>query len=164
MARDSFGRAATPAPGWAVAYGWSPLVLKECANSGHLDSIAVFLTVAAAYSLVHAVSPGRPTGAPRAYRYVTACGVWLGLGVGAKLYPIVLAPLFLFVLAVQRGGRAALAFGLSFVLVVTISLTWLLVENDQVQRKLGFETGGTSLDGLAIAQWTDWIPQPLAHE
>ena len=27
--------------GWAVVYAWSPLVLKEFANSGHLDAIAV---------------------------------------------------------------------------------------------------------------------------
>jgi len=32
-------------PGWFVAYGWSPLVIKEFAGSGHLDSIAVFLTM-----------------------------------------------------------------------------------------------------------------------
>lgn len=32
-------------PGWVIAYGWCPLVIKECANSGHLDSIAIFLAV-----------------------------------------------------------------------------------------------------------------------
>ncbi len=26
-------------PGWSLAYGWCPLVLKEFANGGHLDSI-----------------------------------------------------------------------------------------------------------------------------
>ena len=30
--------------GWSVAYGWCPLVMKEFANSGHLDAIAVFFT------------------------------------------------------------------------------------------------------------------------
>ena len=26
--------------GWAIAYGWCPLVIKEIANSGHLDALA----------------------------------------------------------------------------------------------------------------------------
>lgn len=39
-------------PGWFVAYGWSPLVIKEFANSGHLDSIAVFLTMASIVCVV----------------------------------------------------------------------------------------------------------------
>ena len=34
------------AVGSLAANSWSPLVLKEFANSGHLDSIAVFLMVA----------------------------------------------------------------------------------------------------------------------
>jgi hypothetical protein len=38
--------------GWFVAYAWSPLVIKEFANSGHLDSIAVFLTVASIVCVV----------------------------------------------------------------------------------------------------------------
>ena len=29
-------------PAWLMAYAWNPLVLKEIANGGHLDSIAVF--------------------------------------------------------------------------------------------------------------------------
>ena len=34
--------------GWMVAYAWCPLILKEFANSGHLDSIAVFFSLLAA--------------------------------------------------------------------------------------------------------------------
>jgi len=34
---------------WVLAYAWCPLVMKEFANSGHLDSIAVCLTTAAVY-------------------------------------------------------------------------------------------------------------------
>ena len=42
---------------WLIAWGWSPLVLKEFANSGHLDSIAVFFTLAATCLLM--MSPTR---------------------------------------------------------------------------------------------------------
>src|SRR5207249_1533845 len=33
--------------GWSLAYGWCPLVIKEFAHSGHLDALAVFLTMLA---------------------------------------------------------------------------------------------------------------------
>ena len=50
-------------PGWAVAYAWCPLVIKEFANSGHLDSIAVCLTTFGDLCR-YAISPIR-TGASR---------------------------------------------------------------------------------------------------
>ena len=37
---------------WSIIYAWCPLVMKEFANSGHLDSIAVFVTMAAIYCAV----------------------------------------------------------------------------------------------------------------
>ena len=39
-------------PSLAIIYGWSPLVLKEFANSGHYDSIAIFLTLLSVYYIV----------------------------------------------------------------------------------------------------------------
>lgn len=36
-------------PAMCIIYGWSPLVLKEIANSGHYDSIAIFLVLLAFY-------------------------------------------------------------------------------------------------------------------
>ncbi len=69
--------------GWAIAYGWCPLVLKEFANSGHLDSITVFLTVAAAYALVRG---GRLA--------VVASAALLAAATAAKFYPLVLLPVF----------------------------------------------------------------------
>jgi len=73
--------------GWAVAYGWCPLVVKEFSNSGHLDAIAVFLTVLALLLLV------RSCRGPNQKRVWPAATV-LGLAIGAKLYPVVLIPLF----------------------------------------------------------------------
>ena len=39
-------------PSLAIVYGWSPLVLKEIANSGHYDSITIFLVLLSLYLLV----------------------------------------------------------------------------------------------------------------
>ena len=39
-------------PGLVILYAWCPLVLKEFANSGHLDAIAVFLTTLALWLAV----------------------------------------------------------------------------------------------------------------
>jgi len=80
--------------GWGLCYGWCPLLLKEIANGGHLDSIAIFFSTAAVWALVSRkryrteelteYSRGRPL----------IAGLFLGLAIGAKIYPVVLAPLF----------------------------------------------------------------------
>ncbi len=86
-------------PAWAILYAWSPLVLKECANSGHLDSIAVFLTTAAVLCLIYGVAASKAGGT----WWLTCSALLLGLGVGAKLYPIILLPV-LAVWAVRKVG------------------------------------------------------------
>lgn len=93
--------------GWSLAYAWCPLVLKEFANSGHLDSIAVCLTTLAVYLMLRACY--RPADAkqelaqfePASILCAIASSVALGLAVGAKLYAVVLAPLFICV-AIRR--------------------------------------------------------------
>ena len=45
--------------GMFVLYAWCPLVLKEFANSGHLDVIAVFLTTLAMWLAVRSAACGR---------------------------------------------------------------------------------------------------------
>jgi len=97
--------------GWSLAYAWCPLVMKEFANSGHLDAIAVCLTTAAVCAAVHAlldehVSERRRRG------YLVCAVVCLSLAVGAKLYPIILAPLFLVAIARRRGWREGLRSGI----------------------------------------------------
>jgi len=84
--------------GLSVAYGWCPLVMKEIANSGHLDAIAVFLSVLAIYLLVRLVSKPASDAPPDrssrfSYPVAVLAGLVLAAAVGAKLYPIVLAPL-----------------------------------------------------------------------
>ncbi|MGI9456463.1 MAG: hypothetical protein ACR2NU_07870, partial [Aeoliella sp.] len=97
--------------GWAVAYGWCPLVLKEFTNSGHLDTIAVALSMAA----IGAAVVGWQRAGHRDAWALASSGL-LALAVGAKLYPIVLTPLF--ILTWWRRGSWRLAVAASGVLLV----------------------------------------------
>jgi len=85
-------------PARVVAYAWCPLVLKEFANTGHLDSIAVCLTVAMLWLLTKPRLVMTATSTPHASSPTTndwlASGLWAG-AVLAKLYPLVLAPVLL---------------------------------------------------------------------
>lgn len=81
--------------GWLVVYAWSPLVLKEIANSGHLDTIAICLSVWAIAWWLEALNR-------RSLTRLLGAAAALGLGVGAKLYPIVFVP----VIAVSTARRA----------------------------------------------------------
>jgi hypothetical protein len=69
-------------PAWSLAYGWCPLALKEFANTGHLDSIAVFFTTLALYLVLRSDT---------VFRAALALGV-LALAVLSKTYPIILLP------------------------------------------------------------------------
>ncbi len=117
--------------GWALAYAWCPLVLKEVANSGHLDSLAVFLTLLAVALAARAYCPARSrTFAEheqvRSPVLMLAAAVVLGLAVGAKLYPLVLAPLLLGTYARLAGLGRALLPTLCF-LVTTAAVCWPMV-------------------------------------
>jgi hypothetical protein len=103
---------------WCLAYGWSPLVLKEIAGSGHLDSIAIFLVMLAIWLLV---KTGRTlAGASLAWRWAGVLGVGavLALAIGAKLYPLVLVPLFVLVWWRRFGVFSACA-GLTVIGIVS---------------------------------------------
>ena len=66
---------------WSALYWWNPLVIKEVFNSGHMEGV---LTPFVLGALV--LSIGR--------RPLLATGV-LGLGVGVKIWPLLLLPLIL---------------------------------------------------------------------
>jgi len=77
--------------GWALAYAWCPLIIKEFANSGHLDSIAIFFTTLAVYSAALACRRRYlPTSGSTAFGLLAALSS--GLAIGAKLYPVVILP------------------------------------------------------------------------
>lgn len=99
--------------GWSVGYAWSPLVIKEIANSGHLDSIVVFFSTAAVYCLMRWLAATQPTellGPVRGHlRWLFSSAGLLATGIGAKLFPVILLPLF-FVVVAKQSFRQALAY------------------------------------------------------
>ena len=68
-------------PLYVVVYAWNPLVLKEFANSGHYDVIAIFCVTAAVYLILK-----------EKYIFSSLC---MGLGVLSKIYPLIFIPFFI---------------------------------------------------------------------
>lgn len=66
---------------WVALYWWNPLVIKEVFNSGHMEGVLVPFVL---LSVLLAVRR----------RFVAASGA-MGLAIGVKLWPVLLAPLLL---------------------------------------------------------------------
>lgn len=122
--------------GWAILYAWSPLVLKECANSGHLDSIAVCLTTGAVLCLLRGV---RAIKTRSSYSWLTLSALLLGLGVGAKLYPVVLIPALGLWSARKVGWRAGVVYS-SVALLSSIASLGPMLSTKPVAIELGQRT------------------------
>ena len=76
----------------ALLYGWCPLVLKEIANSGHMDSLPTFFLVAALLA--------------QASQRALWCGLGVGAAIASKLYAVFLFPVVLKALGWKRGLMA----------------------------------------------------------
>lgn len=100
--------------GLAVAYGWNPLVLKEFANSGHLDAIAVFFSILTVTLMTRWLWPlneessTSSNAAKRDWLMGISTAVSAGLSVGAKFYPVVLFPLLMTVVWKRRDWKTAM--------------------------------------------------------
>ena len=66
---------------YVVIYAWNPLVLKEFANSGHYDALAVCCVMVAVYLIIK-----------EKYLFSSVC---LGLGVLSKFFPVIFLPFYL---------------------------------------------------------------------
>ncbi|MCY2995731.1 MAG: hypothetical protein NTY19_48965 [Planctomycetota bacterium] len=180
--------------GLCLIYGWCPLLLKEVANSGHLDALAVFLTTLSVYLLVRLWVGGdsaklagrvargrvyefqflRPTAHVSEKRFTArteirtpdpcflrsplfalSAAVVLALAVGAKLYPVILAPLLAVGAARCLGWRWSVATLLVFVITTSFVL-WPMVPVELVSRsaRQGAGQGGVAPDVTS--------PQPKA--
>ena len=136
--------------GWFLAYAWNPLVLKEFANSGHLDAIAIALTLASALTIVRQSAISKDS-APTASRGGMAwAATFLALGVGAKLYPIVLAPIITLYAKRRWGIRNAIVFSVCFVVAVSLAmLPWLSAQAaDEVPTT--YDAHGDVIDSATV--------------
>lgn len=115
-----FGRA----EGWVLCYAWSPLVLKEFANSGHLDAIAVGLTTWATFFWLRALHT-------QSMRLLLLSAAILGLGIGAKLYPLVIVPVVAVSVWRYFQWRGVLTSGLVLCAVTVCSLAPMLLARPQ---------------------------------
>lgn len=111
-------------PAWAILYGWSPLTLKEFANSGHLDSIAVFFTTAAIVSLIVGLAASRSRSQ---LLCLAGSAILLGLGVGAKLYPVVLVPVLTLWVGRTLGWLSGAGYFAGTLVVAGMTLTPMFV-------------------------------------
>ncbi|MGQ0672765.1 MAG: glycosyltransferase 87 family protein [Hyphomicrobium sp.] len=97
--------AAGRSPLWAALYWWSPLVAKEIVNSAHMEGIVTPMVLATLLLSVR--------------RRPMAATTVLGLAIGAKLWPVMLAPL-VFRPLLDQPRRLALAI----LLLLTLMTLW----------------------------------------
>lgn len=102
---------------WLMAYAWNPLLIKEIANSGHLDSLAVFLMVLAVLLLLK-VRSVEPSKIPAS---ILLSAIALALAVGAKLFPVILAPAFV-VRLTACGWKSVAGFCAAFLITCVVVL------------------------------------------
>lgn len=107
-----------------VIYAWCPLLMKEVANSGHLDAIAVFLTTLAVYLLAFSLSSRR--------KIISSIAAFvLALAVAAKLYPLVLVPIFTACSLMRNGYRTTIATAIVFIFTAALLLVPMLPSSNQ---------------------------------
>ncbi|WP_417748378.1 hypothetical protein [Rosistilla oblonga] len=111
-----------------VIYAWCPLLMKEVAGSGHLDAVAVFFTALSIYLAVRLLKRDAATVKPSDLG-LAGVAITLALAIGAKLYPVVLAPLMVLVVARRFGWQHLLMPG-AVLAVGTLLLLWPMMPRD----------------------------------
>lgn len=150
---------------WALAYLWCPLVIKEVANGGHLDSIANLFTLVAVFLLVRAVWPDKSEDekqdpdAIRKIRFSTYLTSWvsaltLAFAVAAKVYPVVLLPLG----AVVLFKRTLL---INTVSTITVFLVAVVIFSLPILRHIESAQSLLRIDKTQVAELNDADPSGL---
>jgi hypothetical protein len=135
--------------GLALVYAWCPLLMKEIANSGHLDALAFLLTTLAAYLATQVLYS--PHQIQSAQRTAILSAVVLALAVGAKLYPLILAPLLFASFMHRLGWRSTILPTMAFGLLVA-ALVWPMWPAD------GLRPSATPIPGPAPTEFSDDAP------
>lgn len=116
---------------FSVAWFWCPLVLKEFANSGHLDSIAIFFCTLAVLFMVRQLQAVKF----RDTLLMALCvALFLSLGIGAKVFPIVLVPIW--AIATLRKIRFASVLPGLFLAISTVAINGPMIAQVQAFREL----------------------------
>lgn len=108
--------------GWLIVIAWNPLVIKEIANGGHLDSIATFFMV---LSVVLLARWRLSRSAKTEICFLIGSGIALALGFGAKLFPVILLPALMTFVG-RKSWSQAILFSLLFAAVSMVVL-WPMI-------------------------------------
>ncbi len=168
------------APQLVISWAWCPLVVKEFANSGHLDAIAVFFMVGSVTLLVECLFPrhcedakthGTTGGRLLSRRGIASSAGLLGLAVGAKLFPVVLMPVMAAVIFHRGGIRQAISW-LLVVSATSVVCGWPMLpeshRHDLHSASKVVDAAHTSSEVMAssdeISDPLDAAPAPYQHE
>lgn len=138
--------------GWLVAYSWCPLLLKEFANSGHLDSIAVCFSVATVWCVVRLMVQGD---LERGRKLLVGAVLASALAVGAKLYPVVLLPVLAAAIATKHSLRTAAVYLVATLLLSALLLAPMLLTAPATVSDLTSSEEASQQSGLSafLTQW-----------
>lgn len=98
-------------PLWTALYWWNPLIVKELANSAHMDGLLVPLLAGTIWAVAR-------------YRH-TAAALLLGLAAGVKLWPVLLLPAVLRPLLAEPKRLVVALLGL---VAIGALLAWPVVQ------------------------------------
>ena len=172
----------------SLGYWWCPLVIKEVANGGHLDSVATFLAVLAVYFTTSALwnrrraidpepdakqKPAAPENLTASdleknareleinsplpgAMMLTGCAaaVALAAAFSAKVFPIVLAPIW-FVVMLRRSGVKALVPLVLFIAAAAL-FSWPMVSHLDVVKNLTTHEVGEDQPAEAVVATNDY--------
>lgn len=153
---------------WAIVYGWSPLVLKEYANSGHLDTITVAFSVWTVVMLIRAVTLGGNSHSQEQSKQkpifpLLFSAILFACSIAGKLYPIILTPVLLVFLYKRIGIRLTGIWLATSVLASFLFLSaWIFA--DYGQEPLGEQASQQQTESTAglqafMTRWqiNDWM-------